>query len=305
MLAVLAAELGTGPFVQGLNRTGLAAVGFAVVVTGLTTLCCAWRWRLVAQGLGLDVPLGRAVCACYRSQFLNAILPGGVLGDVHRAVDRGRQTGEMSRTLRSVAWERCLGQVAQVTLTVVVLLVLPSPMRSRWPFVLAAVLVAGLAALLLLQGRLARARGLPARVLLTVVDDLSGILRVRRAWLGIALASVLVALGHAAVFVVAVRAVGASVSAANALPLALVVLLAGAIPTNVAGWGPREGAAAWAFGLAGLGAAQGVTVSVMYGVMALVATLPGALVLVVRRCSGRTVGPGPAPASGSREVICA
>ena len=63
------------------------------------------------------------------------------------------------------------------------------------------------------------------------------------------------------------------------LPLALVVLLAAAIPLNVAGWGPREGAAAWAFAAAGLGAAQGTTVAVVYGVLALVATLPGAVLL--------------------------
>ena len=52
------------------------------------------------------------------------------------------------------------------------------------------------------------------------------------------------------------------------------------VPTNIAGWGPREGVAAWAFAAAGLGAAQGVATAVVYGVMVLVATLPGAVVLV-------------------------
>jgi hypothetical protein len=64
------------------------------------------------------------------------------------------------------------------------------------------------------------------------------------------------------------------------LPLALLVLLAMALPTNVAGWGPREGAAAGVFAMAGLGAAQGVATAVVYGVMVLVATLPGAVLLM-------------------------
>jgi hypothetical protein len=64
------------------------------------------------------------------------------------------------------------------------------------------------------------------------------------------------------------------------LPLALLVLLAMAVPISIGGWGPREGAAAWAFALAGLGAAAGVTTAVIYGVLALVASLPGAIVLV-------------------------
>jgi hypothetical protein len=49
---------------------------------------------------------------------------------------------------------------------------------------------------------------------------------------------------------------------------------------NIGGWGPREGVAALAFGAAGLGAAQGLTVAVVYGVLAFVAGLPGAVVLM-------------------------
>jgi len=49
----------------------------------------------------------------------------------------------------------------------------------------------------------------------------------------------------------------------------------------VAGWGPREGVAAWAFAAAGLGAAQGVATAVVYGVLVFVASLPGAVVLLL------------------------
>ena len=57
------------------------------------------------------------------------------------------------------------------------------------------------------------------------------------------------------------------------------MLLGAAIPLNVAGWGPREGVAAWAFTAFGSTAAVGLTVSVTFGVLATVATLPGLLVL--------------------------
>jgi hypothetical protein len=59
-------------------------------------------------------------------------------------------------------------------------------------------------------------------------------------------------------------------------------LLAMGLRLNVGGWGPREGVTALAFGAAGLGAAQGLTTAVVYGVLALVASLPGALVLVAQ-----------------------
>ena len=74
------------------------------------------------------------------------------------------------------------------------------------------------------------------------------------------------------------------------LPLALLVLLAAALP-NVGGWGPREGMTAWAFAAAGLGASQGVATGVVYGVMVFVACLPGAAVLVAgRRAPARSPG---------------
>jgi hypothetical protein len=96
------------------------------------------------------------------------------------------------------------------------------------------------------------------------------------------LASTVAVIGHVAVFVVAVQVTGTELPVGRLLPLALVVLLASAVPANIR-WGPREGAAAWAFGAVGLSAAEGVTVAVVYGVLTLVATLPGAVILVAGR----------------------
>jgi glycosyltransferase 2 family protein len=277
VLAVLVLEFGHEPFVRGLSSTSSAAIAVALVTGALTTLCCAWRWRLVAGALGLDVPLRGAVAAYYRSQLLNVMLPGGVLGDVHRAVDRGRGTGRMGVAVRSVAWERGLGQVVQMALTALVLVALPSAIRPSLPGValllLAAAVILALVVVAVVRGTAPIGR------------DLRTILRARRTAVGVVVASVVAVLGHATVFLVASRVVGAEIPAVGALPLALVVLLVAALPVNVAGWGPREGAAAWVFGVSGLGASHGVTASVVYGVMVLMAALPGAVVLVL--ASGR------------------
>jgi glycosyltransferase 2 family protein len=283
ILAVLVWRVGAGPFLDGLRLTTAWALAAAMAITSLTTLCCAWRWSLVADGLGVDVPLRTAVGAYYRSQLLNSTLPGGVLGDVHRGVLHGRAVGDLGRGLRSVAWERASGQAVQALLTVAVLLLLPQPagsLRLVVAWVVAAV-VAGVALVVVLL-RLHPGR-LPTRIAHAVTSDLRGSVLSRRAWPGIVLASTVALMGHVAVFVVAVQVTGTRLPIGRLLPLALVVLLAAAVPANIAGWGPREGAAAWAFGAVGLSAAEGVTVAVVYGVLALVATLPGAVVLVAGR----------------------
>ena len=103
-LAVLVWRVGTGPFLDGLRTVDGGALAAAAGLAVLTTVCCAWRWRIVARNLGVDLPLSTAVAAYYRSIFLNVTLPGGVVGDVHRGVSNGRDTDDVGRGLRAVAW---------------------------------------------------------------------------------------------------------------------------------------------------------------------------------------------------------
>ena len=90
VLAVLVWRLGTGPFLDGVRTVDGRALAAAAGIAVLTTVCCAWRWKIVAGGLGVDLSLPAAVAAYYRSLFLNVTLPGGIVGDVHRGVSHGR-----------------------------------------------------------------------------------------------------------------------------------------------------------------------------------------------------------------------
>ena len=281
-LAVLVWQLGTGPFLDGLRAVEGGALAAASGLAGLTTVCCAWRWRIVARGLGIELPLGTAVAAYYRSLFLNVTLPGGVVGDVHRGIRLGRDTSDVGRGLRAVAWERAAGQAVQVVVTVALLLVLPSPVRAVVPPVALAVLAAaaGVALAIRVRPALGRVGGSRfSRLRRAVARDLRDGLLAGRAWAPIVLASALVVAGHAVTFLIAARTAGVTAPPSQMVPLALLVLLAAALP-NVGGWGPREGVTAWAFAAAGLGASLGVATAVVYGVMVLVATLPGAAVLL-------------------------
>ena len=53
------ARSATGPFLDGLRAVdGAAPWPPPPASRVLTTVCCAWRWRTVARGLGLELPLG-------------------------------------------------------------------------------------------------------------------------------------------------------------------------------------------------------------------------------------------------------
>jgi uncharacterized membrane protein YbhN (UPF0104 family) len=261
-LAVLVWRVGTGPFLDGLGRVDAPALAAAAGLTMLTLVCCAWRWKIVARGLGVDLPLGEALAAYYRSVFLNVALPGGVVGDVHRGISHGRDTSDVGRGLRAVAWERSAGQAVQIVLTVAVLLVVPSPARGAMPLVGIAVLVVAAAVALVAFVRPAVRRSWWTRLHCRAARDLRHALLARRAWPAIALASALVVAGHTATFLIAARTAGATAPASRILPLALLAL-AGATLPNIGGWGPREGVTAWAFAAAGLGASLGVATAVV------------------------------------------
>jgi uncharacterized membrane protein YbhN (UPF0104 family) len=297
ILAVLAWRLGTGPFLDGINEIDGWSLAAAAGIGVLTTVCCAWRWTLVARALGVRVPLGGAVAAYYRSQFLNTTLPGGVLGDLDRGMRHGHASGDVGRGLRAVGWERSAGLFVQVVVAAGLLLLLPSPVQPLLPVVVVVLVAAGLAVALLSRVLPQQGPGRLVRAMRAVTAELRVALLTRRAWPGILLASAVVVAGHTATFLIAMRTAGITAPTAEILPLGVLALLAMGLPMNIGGWGPREGVAAWAFGAAGLGAAQGVAAAVVYGVMALVATVPGAVVMLAaafRAVRHRSSGVDPA-----------
>ncbi|HET7304598.1 MAG TPA: lysylphosphatidylglycerol synthase transmembrane domain-containing protein [Segeticoccus sp.] len=281
ILAVLLWRLGTRPFVEGLRTIDGPVLVAALGITVVTTVCSAWRWSVVAGGLGMRLPLPTAVAAYYRSQFLNTVLPGGVLGDVDRGLRHGRAAGDRGRGLRAVVLERSAGQVLQVAVTLLVLVLLPSPLGR--PGTLVALSATAAVAVVMLLAAVVVLRHPRLRGLGSAGSDLRRGLLQRRLWPRVTIASALVVAGHAATFLLAARVVGVTSPTLVLGPLALLVLLAMGLPTNIAGWGPREGAAAWVFGAAGVGADRGVAVAVAYGVMVVVAVLPGAVLLLVDR----------------------
>lgn len=240
-----------------LAAVDLRTVAVALACTLAATVASAWRWTLLARRAGLDLRVGNAVRAYYRSQLLNATLPFGVVGDVDRAVRHGRSASHLGLAGRTVVADRVLGQSVALLLTgaaVATAALVPGGPAPSWSVVVAPVApvapwVAG-GCLLALLALFARAPG-------------------------VVLSSTVVAVAHALTFVVAARSVGARVPLTTLVPLALLVLAAGALPLNLAGWGPREGVAAWGFATVGLGAGIGVSAAIVHGVVTLVAVSPG------------------------------
>ncbi|PQO22008.1 lysylphosphatidylglycerol synthetase family protein [Rhodobacteraceae bacterium WD3A24] len=273
-LAVLAVlwHLFDGP--EALRHLAGAQPGWLAAALGLLSVqivASALRWRLTAARLGQPLTRAHAVREYYLATLANMALPGGILGDAGRAL-RARAGVGIAASAQAVVIERLAGQVALFALLMAALVAapLPWPGTALWVAAVAAVF---LAALIGLRRGPGPARRFGAALRLAWLSD-----GVWRRQLGL---SVLILGCNIGAFAACAAAVGATVPPGAALVLIPLTLAAMLVPVSVGGWGLREGAAAALWPLAGGSAEGGIAASMAFGLLALAASLPGALVPVV------------------------
>ena len=275
LVVVLGWRLGADPFLRAGHVLRIGPIAVALVLGLVTTVAQAMRWRSVAETFGVadDLTRGRAVREVYRASFLNMALPGALAGDALRAWRRRTPDGGGWRPAAgSVAVERLVGTAVLFVVAAVAALRIDRSVSFG-----AAVVALG-------------AFGVSVRGLRRLSP------RARLAVLGWSLLATAPLVG---MFVVAAARFGAAGSSADVAGFGVILLAASSVPVGLAGFGPREAAAALVAGGAGLTSTAGVTLSTAYGLLAAVSVLPGALVMALdahaplRRGRVLTVPPGP------------
>lgn len=255
----------------------------------LQLLLSAFRWQITARQLGIVIGWKTAVREYYLSQIANQSLPGGFLGDASRVIRSKSHAGWVPSAL-AVVIERMAGQLALFVVFFVSLIVTffsPLAFEIPWWLVIASgfLMIAMLTSLFLFSRAGGSNRtGLLAELSKAVAQSLFA-REVR--WLQLAIG--LIAAGMNILgFYFASLAVGAELNVATAFVLAPLILLAMLMPISIGGWGVREAAAAALFPLAAASASQGLASSVAFGLVFLVATLPGILVSFNIQSSNKT-----------------
>lgn len=229
------------------------------------------------------------------------VLPGGVAGDVARAIrhSRGDRTVQAGSAALAVVLERAAGQVAFAVLavggvlvwiaggrtelpgwTVVAILIVPGTLAAGWILVRVGGQSSGR-----WGGRwggrwLGRRVRRAARAFGPALRASFGTPRAALVQAGVSLG---IAASYVAVFTLCGAAIGAPLPPAGIATLVPLALLSMLVPVTVGGWGLREGAAAVLWPLVGLTAAEGTATAALYGLVSLAGALPGVLVPLVSR----------------------
>ena len=272
------------------ENVSLPPVLAALAIVQAQVVLSALRWRFTAGRLGHAIPIGLAIREYYIASFVNQVLPGGMAGDAIRGY-RARTADDWKRPAAAIVLERLSGQFAFFLLAGVGLFVWPLVLAESLPpgFGRLVLICAGILAVFACLGLVIARSRLMARFA-TLKPDLAAVFWHRGAFAVQFGLSMLTVLSYIAVFMIAAAATGAAlppVAAITIIPLCLMTML---IPAGIGGWGTREAAAAALWPLLGLTSAEGLSASLLYGLLSLLGVAPQGLMFLAitfRRGHGR------------------
>lgn len=268
ILAVILSRVSIDELLLRARGGALAHLATALLLVFAMAMLVALRWRLLAAAwLGLAVPARLAVRAVFLGLFGGQLLPSVVGTDLLRGFVLARHTGSLQRVAASLIADRLVALFAAC-------LLLMLSYASLGLLVPAAVLLSGaalLAFLLASTGSVRRVFGL---------QPVEGVTLEPKP----ILAAIVVALAiHSiAVLAAAMTAAAYGIDASIKIWLAIVPLavIASAVPISINGWGVRETVIVALGAGYGLVAADALLVSLTLGALNLIASLPGAYLLL-------------------------
>ena len=262
---------------QGLEvKYVLAALAVTVPQVALS----AWRWHLTTAKLDLYLPFRQAFREYYLATFLNQVLPGGVVGDAARAWRHGRsEMAGIGAAARAVVLERASGQIALFAVVLAAAVFERDAFLALFsavgPWGAGVVVVIGLVILVVRKSRWQNHLGVFLSDCRRVFSGRSGVLQL--------VTSLAVVATYLAVYGLAARAVGVDLSTGTLMTVVPIILFSMVLPVSVSGWGVREAVAVAFASSAGLTAEMAIAVSVTYGLIVLVSSVPGLFVVLSGR----------------------
>lgn len=292
-------------FASRFNVASLGWFGLAIAVTFLQIFIGVLRWREISDQCGAPLRLSQAMRYNIIGAFFNQTLPSSIGGDAVRLWLVARTGVGWRAATYSIFVDRAIGLIA---LAIVIVASLPWSYRlisdpngrTALLFVDFAALAGGLGFLLL--GRLRwpwLKRWWATHHLHACAVIANRVIFSRDRGPRVAVLSLLV---HVLTVVIAwcvVRSIAAPVLFGQVFQLVPPVMLITMVPISIAGWGVREATMGLAFGYAGLIAAEGVNVSLLFGAVSFVVGAIGGLVWIL---SAEKAAKGSAPIAVPEEV---
>ncbi|MGE0082260.1 MAG: lysylphosphatidylglycerol synthase domain-containing protein [Thiohalomonadaceae bacterium] len=271
-------------------------LGLAIIFQLLSTALASYRWRLLMRPLGFPMGFEFYLKSYFKGSFFNQGLPTSIGGDAVRMLDVAGQGFRKREAFYGVFIDRVLGLVGLLVLNLVASALAPDLLPagvSATINTLVGLGIAGFLGLLLLRRVAWLQRWQVLRPFYTISQRLALVLgRPREALAQAGLSVAVHVLSLIAVFLIG-RSVGLEYDLTTFMVVVPPVILLTLIPVSLAGWGVREGAMIGLFTLIGASKAGVLSMSLLYGLVLVLTSLPGFYVYLTNN-TGREKATGKA-----------
>ena len=270
-----------GTIISGIDVIPLAAAAAIFLVAQIIS---AQRFLYVVRTIGRRIVFLESVRVHFIGLLFNQVLPSSLGGDVVKVLMFRQQLG-LGRAIRSTILDRAFGLMM---LMLSVLLFLPlyqalfnQPMLTFWLAVMATGFFLILFTAIFMAGRRSIRRIFPRSlgIFPLLLRDIRRF-RFPRPLFEQFWTSLIVHINGIVAYALIGESLGIALNWWFYVLLVPLVFLVALLPFSFSGWGLREIGAVELFALVGIPAEQAFTVSVLFGFLLIVVSLPGAVVLL-------------------------
>ncbi len=252
-------------------------LALAMVFQFLSTFISGFRWKLVMEALGFKQSFMFYQSLYFKGFFFSQALPGSVGGDAIRLLalkDEGYGIGD---SLYGIFIDRVVGLTGLLIISLIALLFAPSYLHDGIKYAVFMISFGGLVGFvgLLFLHKGINLENTKLRVLHKLSVKFYAVYEgANRSAMQIGLSVAIHFFSILCVYMISVAS-GLGVEFGAFLCLMPLVILLTILPISFAGWGVREGAMVGLFAMSGANKEAIMAVSIAYGVILIVSSLPG------------------------------
>jgi len=258
----------------------------ALLMQLLSATLASYRWYLIMRRLKFSQGPMFYLKSYLKGSFFNQALPGGIGGDAYRVLESAKLGNGKKAAFYGVLLDRLLGLIGLLLLNLLANIAYPDLLPTPIFHILNAIALGGIAAVVAfaMLGKVQRfAHFKFTRHLHEISADMRRVYHDPRAILLHSVISILIHfISMLAVYFIG-TGIGLNYSLLTFLVLVPPVMLLTIAPISLAGWGVREGGMIGLFLLIGADKTLVLSMSVLYGLVLLAASLPGLYLFLMSR----------------------
>jgi glycosyltransferase 2 family protein len=285
--AVESAQVVTPGFLSILDRVDKPLYGAMLAALFVPFVVLALRWWLLLRGHGFPVAFGRVFLVNYAGIFFNHLLPGGIGGDLTKAVLAASGEDRKAAVVATVLLDRLIGLAVLVLLGAVCMTPFAGRLDVRLVGAVYGLAGAAVVSYLLYFSPFVRNRLGPRLPMAGLRTQLDAVFRSAKERPKLMAASAALSLVSQVVSILIIYGMARALGF-DRTPLWMffvfepIIFIVNALPISVGGWGVQEGVYALLFGLTGgMGSNEAVALSILYKVGVLLVSVPGGLLFAM------------------------